>query len=600
MPTSFFKYVFRTLVWIFLILAVASFIQVRRTRRLHAPRYPSEADWRRDQVEFLLGQPGRYYPLVAMSGDDRAPGAPGSGPTMQVRLPSRQTGYALNIGVALFRRNQPPELHVRVNGAAVGVVKPYPTRNAVNLEIDLPARLLNERSINILEIENRSPMGWVGTVMVIPYAPWHHVIRILLPVGAALLVMLVGCRPFRWPWLKPFCIGLILFPVYLYSLSEWKLSPLNGLFFSDSEELMHPILANLLNFDMRKHVLFLPVVHKAWSILHRLGFPNLMALVLVMAGITATCTGLAWIWFRKLVGRDFPASCLAVVFSFAFSTWVYGSLIETFLFSTLFTVLVLLAWVYTAGRNRIRDDLWTIGAVVLAGLAHPPLLVLSGLSVVRACRRPVPWRSRLVRVVLVMALTVAGYLAGQTAIQARYPHRIQEPGSPPVIEEVRFARHLVGQYAKPSNLTFRHAGNLVMGQFFHAFAGRPMTFQWGQGWDDLKDWRGPVGLFAITMLLFLVWFTGGVGLLKDRALRGRTLGVAGLVLVPYLAFFWYFNPVEMVLYSPPMMPAILGAAAVGMASALGKRQDAWWLALAVLTVLVNTQILYTLQGYPSI
>lgn len=583
------RHVFRTLLFVYVVLAILAFVQVRRTRRIYHMSCPEEGDWRGKAVEFVLGKPGQFHGKYPMVGRAKKGPHAGVNPALQVRLPARRSGYALNIGAALYRFRNPPMLRVFVNDACVGEYQPRKSREQVNGEIEIPARMLRDRQANYLRVENDSTGGWVGTLLLIPYAPMHRILRVCMPLFAAVMLVLLGWMKGRhWTWLRPTLAGLFVFPVYMHSLMSWKLTPLGGMLFSDSDELVLPLFQNEMSFDMMKHMLYLPVMHGLWAVFHNLGQPEMVALVLASAVVSALNVVAAHLWFRRVVRSEQAAMLWTVVYAFAFAVWVCSSIYETFILSSLMVNLVLLGLTYLDRNAGVRHHAVVALLMVLAGTAHPPLLVLLGLYLAKLAFLPVSWRRKCVTGAAVVATVVAGFFLAGQAFYALYS------GQEGWFGNVSFARDTVGNYASTEHFNLQDSGNIFLGQFVHALVGRRPGFDWAGGWHAILDWRGHPGSAVATVSWVCVFVAGIIGLVRNRAWRWKALTAVTVVLVPYLGFLWYFNPGEMILYSSPLVSLVLGAIAAGSGDLLSRRETIWLGVLAVAIVMANT---FTLAAY---
>ena len=96
------------------------------------------------------------------------------------------------------------------------------------------------------------------------------------------------------------------------------------------------------------------------------------------------------------------------------------------------------------------------------------------------------------------------------------------------------------------------------------------------------------------MALSAAWLAGCVGLAQKRRQLRLSLQLFAFVLLPYLAFFWLFNPGEMLLYSAPLAAPVLAWLFRGWENIFNvHRLDFFLLALAFIFMLHNGACLAT-------
>jgi len=233
---------------------------------------------------------------------------------------------------------------------------------------------------------------------------------------------------------------------------------------------------------------------------------------------------------------------------------------ETFIFSSLVTNLFLLLWLWSRGSHSLGRACLNAVMVVLCGLAHPPLLVFLGAVIHEWLRM---WQKRtfavtLAGTVLLVLLTCGGFLGGRFLLRRAYIAQTEELATVSVAGEYADAEKMIDLYASADNMTWHNVGNMVLGQCVYAVAGREPTFNWSGGWSGgLTYLKRPVGSMVVAgMVLLLVLALRGI--LLNRSALWETTSLVLLVLLPSMLFYLWFNPGEMLLYSPPMMAVMLG------------------------------------------
>ena len=209
-------------------------------------------------------------------------------------------------------------------------------------------------------------------------------------------------------------------------------------------------------------------------------------------------------------------------------------------------------------RNRFSGYVLPALLVALSALAHPPMIVLAGVLGVVVFLEDSPVAGKALRLAAVVLLCGFFFLGGRLLIRMCYV----DPGGGndaaiTVAGQVDFAHLAMERYAGVKNMTWSNAGNVVLGQFAYAVGGFPYAFKWYQGWSGfLKYFTSVLGaLFAAGWLVF--WVAALVGAFRARRVLVKTLLCGAGVLLPYVLFYWYFNPQEMLLYAPPLVLPVL-------------------------------------------
>jgi hypothetical protein len=265
---------------------------------------------------------------------------------------------------------------------------------------------------------------------------------------------------------------------------------------------------------------------------------------------------------------------------------VFSSHIETYIFSTAAANLLLLAILASDRLGTIERAALQLLASAAAALMHPPLLILNGIAVIRAFKNG---KLAVVRQIALCAGVLAAYLAGVRLIHHFSGPLLHLPGTPArgtgiLGSELSTFFH----YSQHDFWTSFQAGNIIAGQFAYAFAGLHFPCNWSAGLAGLQQYLHH-GAAAAALALAAAWAIGLFGLARDRDLRRRSLELLALILLPYLAFYWLFNPGEMFLYSAPLVSALLAWLSRGWQNALAPRRlDLFLLILSLILVLHNS------------
>ena len=595
--TAFRRAFFWSAALVFAVFGAVAWAQANRSRQIVRKNHGNAGEWEgAGPVEGILYECGRLTHHISMPAAN-VTSSGGRVPALEVQIPYSRWGYVLNITTRKVEGAELPLLEFLVNGAPIGqfqVRKHYPkikkTRDCH--EVMIPGRALSAARRNCLVIRNAAGNGWQGRMLLIKYGFWRPILNLLLPLSACwVLAGSLLMKDRRWVGVRPFLVLGVFFVTYYYTGMSKKMAPAGGFFLDDSASFVRHIMANAMAQDMKKHMLFLPVMYGMWRVMMVVFrgvelYAMAAAFALVSAGNAAT----AYLWFRRRLGSDRGGMLLVILYGFSFAVWVHSSIIESYALSSLLLNTFMLALVLEATGTK---GVWIWGLrvvlVVVAGLAHPPLLILVLLlagRVVFSEQRPA---AKFALPVVFVVLVFTGFLLGQGLIRNSY--RVTK--SPSVRREADFAEAIVRKYGTTEHLTVGHAGNVLLGQFAYAVGGLPYGHRWYKGWSGCLDYLRTVPGFLFVSACLLLWLAALGGVAGSGARLKRAAFLLGFVVVPYLCFFWYFNPAEMFLYSAPLVsPVLCGLAEYGGA-ALDGRRDYLLGAAALFTLLLNTTVMTT-------
>ncbi len=320
------------------------------------------------------------------------------------------------------------------------------------------------------------------------------------------------------------------------------------------------------------------------------GWAEMVALAGAFAFVAAANVAVAHLLFRRLVRHGLAAMLLTLCYAGSFSIWLYASIFETFIFSALMTNLFLLLWLSSRGAHSLGRACLQSAAVVLCGLAHPPLLVFLGAVIHQWLRM---WRKRavvvsLAGVLLLVALTCGGFLGGRFLLRRAYIAGNEELATGSVADEYADAGKMVSLYASADNMTWDNVGNMVLGQCVYAMVGREPTFDWSGGWSAGRAYLGRATGWLSMVGLVLLGVLAARGMVLRRSVLLETGSLIALVILPYMLFLFWFNPGEMLLYAPPMMAVMLSWLAWAGRPGVPRLFDGAMAVLAGTIICVNT------------
>lgn len=562
--------VFRVAVICFFLVAGGTWVQIKRSRQIHPPSPPVPAEWRHGEpVAFLLGRPGFRYPGFRMPGRRQLP--EDATAALRVHVPASRWGYVLNLTVR-GSDAEPTELRVLVNDEPVGRYRVNRDVDAGRVECFIPGRLLTAGEQNPVEVRNVGPGAWSGRLMLIAFGSARGVLPLVFPLlGALVLLAAAVSLPERASVKRGALFFGVAFFVYLYSLFTRQIAPGGeGVDFPAGSALIQPLLDNRMADGLTRHMLFLPALRLVFWVMGVFRQPELLSLALVCSALGGLNAVLAVHLFRMLAGSARTATLLGVCYVFAFSIWLHASVCAPAIFSALMLNLFLIYFLRGPSPPRAGRTLRECVLAILCGLAHPSLLILCGASVARWLRSSVGRGRKVVAAVAIVCLTAGGFLPAQHGLRRLYREPGTDPAAASAMEAAGAAATGIDVGGETAHMTVRNAGNLLLGQFLYAFGGQPPGFDWRQGWSGLLAYfTDPLGLVLVGLLtgLFLM---ASAGLLVDPENARKLAFMLTCLVVPYLLFFYYVNPREMLLYAPPFVSLVLGG--IGWGAALLPRQ----------------------------
>ena len=506
---------------------------------------------------------------------------------MRVKLPVYgDDDFVLNGWLASRAEHlRPPRLEIYLNDQKIGdyIHLSYALLRGF-FEIRIPRPMMAGSADNYLVIKSFAG-GWKGRFLLIPHGFWRDWLPKTIPVTVMLSALF-----FKRIWLAPVCLVLVLFALYSYTLYPKTLGPMDGVVFDDANDYVWVIDNDVMIFKMQKHVLFFPVLHALYHGIGSLLFhETFFALSFSYVLIGALNGVLVCLWFRRLFVDWLLAWLATIVYIFSFSIWLYSSIYETYIFSSLLVSAALLS------RSLAKPDVfWSrylLPAlfVVLAGLAHPPLLLLLGLLVVDLLiSQNTVWKKLVQTVSLGLGVIFCFLVSMMTMRYIYHPSPVSRGFDNTTTS---FIANVIQRYSAGSEMDWSNFGNVIYGQFVYAFGGFPYGYDWSAGWSGISQYLAmPAGWVFLICFSFL-GLLALLGLLRSRAMWRRLLLLLALVLLPHLLFYWYFNPGEMLLYSAPLLAPILATLVRFSSAASGRLAKLAIFAFAISLLVQNINAL---------
>jgi hypothetical protein len=586
---------------LFIALATGQWHQAKATRFLE-PAEPCASNvfavWMAAPEQRAVAAPRRTFRAPFLMLGPMNSGIPATGTAFLYDLPCTPNGYALNIGVARADNQYPPLLTVSVNEvllrtiqiprARLGETNPFHSD-----ELVIPGALLRPGQENRLVVRNVRGLHWLGHLALIPNPPWRGLLPLLVPLsGWCVLASALFFIASPWGQRRfPFLLLGVLFVIYYQSSYVRDMAPITGFFFSDAPDFIDPICQKIFNLDMSKHPLFLPVIRLLVKPFRFVCRGEIASLSAAFAFIGALNGVMAFLWFRRWLGEFRTAGALTLLYAFSLAIWAYSSNYETYVFSSLMGNLFFWILLRTTRLDRFQHLLPAALAIGFAALAHPPLVILFAPLAIRSAFRhghAFPWAG----IAATAGVVLAVYLVGHISIRHYYEQRTDLPeslgkdlgsASNPVSREVANIHSLYRRYAQEQRPTPVQLGTVLAGQCVYSLAGLPYPFDWARGIEGFRDYIDSItGALSLWCVLFL-WMGAAIAATRSPSFRWRSLALFLGVLAPWLTFFLFFNPTEMLLYSAPMLAPVL--AWLGRANQIIFKQHTAELLLAISLVL---------------
>ena len=572
--------------------------QVDATRHLRPDRnHIADSAWRTPPYIPFAADPrsGIWHSRLDVPGPRAGDAAPAQ---FHVTLPPDGISYELNLAVIKSRPPVPVRLDVIADDQPLGSLQPAPLRPRRN-EISATARLALPAATGqatTLELLNRGPF-WRGKLLLVPQPDWPgRILAALAGIGSLLLFL-----SSRWGRrlslvATPALIFCIFLSLFYYTLFTKKMAPMNGVIMGDSDELVRVLVKKKWNEDTIKHILFAPTMHWALGSTGKDAVrPDLRDCARVFSIIAALNCFVAYLLFLRLARRRWSAILLTCAYGFSFSIWAYSSIYETYIFSSLVLNLFLLAILFVRPHSPLTAYLPATVLLACCGLAHIPLLIFIGVLWMRIWQADRTVTQRLIGCALLTGLAGLGFLDGRLWIKQYFAGIHDLADLSWQAEILTAAQTTIGEFASRDNLTFDNLGTLFLGQFLFAHGGLPQGHLWDIGWRSAAPiLRHPVGLL-LCLACATLWVAAVLGVARSPAMRGRAFVFCALVLIPYLGFLWYFNPGEMLLYSPPLVSVSLLAFFAAGQQVLGRRIDYVLIVLVLSQVVWNVPVLLSYQ-----
>lgn len=348
------------------------------------------------------------------------------------------------------------------------------------------------------------------------------------------------------------------------------------IFGADNIEVMDAIQGVTFDKDMRKHILFSPIMSTlvlGLDSIPYISFNRAVRLVYALLAGLNICG--MYILLLKRGQTKISALLFTGIYAFSFANLVIYSIPETYSLSNLLIVIYLI-WLLQA-YNRLTEMNGLVLAVVagVAGLFNYPLLALTGIHILMQAVY-IPWRRWLLIALANVVVTIAFFLSVNYLLYGW--------------DFLSFFVGYSNQWASWRNLfSFDRIGTVLTNFYLFGVVSPVKYLPAILGWQALIGYVSSVLAGAAASLWALLLFVNFCGCGAFN--RALWVWMAGITL-----FYIYFNPVEAMLYASQIMLPLMLVTADGWGR-LGIPAR-WGVGLLLLLLAVNNCLaLYT--GVPG-
>lgn len=513
---------------------------------------PTDSDWNDGEASYQFGCNGNIYHENWRLSPIMMPSASPGNPAV-IELSSKKN---LENDASLFisfdkTTTQPLQLTVSANGVPQARIVHEPG-NGPERSFFTRVVVRKEPNARNLHLQIRNEGGsWFGGALLVPdYRMTRFLSIALFPsfiLGLISVVSLFSGKPrIMLPLVAVF--GYLFYYCLNYPA---KLIPC-GTCFADSKELVDAIRFNDWSYDMQKHVLFLPVMRVSSAFFSLFSAKPLKILAMSFSFISAMNLVLAAACIRFTGMKGWSKSLLCAVYGTSFSIATYSSIFETYILSALLVNANILAGLYLRKNpTRYRACM----AAILCGLL--PLATWQLLAFVPFF---LTWHSGMIRkgsyarsVRIPMTrhwgIALLSFWICYTTVWGLYSGPFLEAGRPQDTAEVLSETHTT--YASLENINWKSLFHVLEDTFVSSIVNTKNVFPGVNDNGDISAIPGVVR-FAVGIAAFLVIGTAVAYRLKtSRSFLTNVAFMAGFG--AYIGFHLYFNPAEMLLYTPPVI-----------------------------------------------
>jgi|GEM_PF-5169279 len=545
--------------------------------------FPNLADlgkaWQQDvSVPFELGSSGNIYYPTRQGSPMGVPMRRGNiTPSFHITLKSDTFHHATAICIVdRLTVPYPPLITFKINTNRIATMQ-------IAQHLDPLASYVSELPLDFNPRENKLAIfqvvshagDWCGGIFLVPHQTLRKFfILFLLPVTCAGLA-----AAYSLCYRRPRIGGLLLLSIgtaFFYYLNfHLKFLPASEVFFSDTRELFDAIHRGDFTGDMQKHPLFMLIVHTLYNTMTCLHNSPLKAASTIFSFIAAVNVALTAAFIRRIIKPRAVALLTFLVYTFAFVTLTYSSFFETYALTASLATAAMLATVRFRETGQRRHQMLGIALTGLLPLASWQMLIFVPFLLFWQTAHLPTWRKKLIPALLVI---IVGW-ATHAAIIDIYGQYL-----PKALNTVNVLKTVNATYASFAHFN-RHAFmGITCDTLFNAFtnAGHPLLIQTltPREINTINTLQCVTHLAVIGLVLTAAW-----GVIRHKTIRTPMAVVFGGTILLYIAFHWYFNPAEMMLYLMPVFLPLLACLVLPSTSGTKPSLTGWLLGCVLMTEL---------------
>jgi len=569
-----------------LLAVMATLWQTNKAKTVFYPNQYNvpKAAWQSGRpVSYQLGSHGRIYYKTWRDAPFMIPGADaGRIPVMDIRNIRLKSDGSLLLVMNKLIPDIPPVLNILVNDRPAARITVTNARDNVvcyvaEVPIHIDPQHRDETNVRIIS-EGGS---WFGGILIVPNLHLRKIVLLALPFASLIAIM---CAFNLMERNRKTCLGVIgtvSFLLFYNFLFAARLLPCNP-FFADGPELLDAIRNHLFTSDMKRHLLFLPVIKLLTTGFELLTPAILKSYAMAFSLISAVNIVVSILLIERLIPSRRTGCLLSGVYCSSFLIMYYSCIFETYVLSTLVIHSAILATLSLRHKTGVFFQARAAMSTGLIPLASPPLAAFVPMLLL--------WQSRLSRT---SSGTAGRFSQAAPWVLAIATSAVVGLGIAKFYEEktgkdrkniMTAISRAHDRYADIDNLTAANLWNVVNDTLVSSLVN--VELMRTSSSMTLNRHRISRLLKLATAISVLLLVLGSVMAFLRRRVRLKQYHLAwsaGFLL--YVAFHWYFNPGEMLLYATPILLLWLYPAVRLASEGFGTRMT-----MGVLTVILVCEI----------
>jgi hypothetical protein len=522
---------------------------------------PTTTEWEDNLAKFQLGSNGNMYYGSWRQSPLMVPSASIENPAIIDITREKPLQNDASLFLCIDKTTATPvQVTLSANGQPQATITLEPEAHAQEtFHTRLPISKKPDSDRLDLQIMNEQG-SWFGGALFVPNANMTKFIAFAIyPAFVIGLLCVVGMFSEK-PQIMLTLTAVFGFLFYYYLNYPAKIIPY-GSFFSDSKELIDAIRFNVWSYDMRKHVLFLPVTRVLCAFASFLTSKPLKMFAIAFSFIAAVNLLLAAASIRLAKMRRWSKPLLCAVYASSFAVATYSSIYESYIFSALIVNLNILASMVLQKRPTRNKSYLAAALCGLLPLATWQLLAFVPFFLI--------WNSRSIHantgthwrpIARQLAAAVLSFCICYVVVWGIYSGPFSDDDQSQGTAAVLSQTH--ASYASTENMNWSSLQQVLDNTFVASIVNTGSL-------SASNDYHNNISIAALlaksaaSISILLMIAIAGAYFWKFKKTNFTILCyIAGFLV--YLGFHWYFNPAEMILYTPPIILLWLLPVSIGV------------------------------------